>query len=108
MEPKHNRNWLIIAHCMNMDGQAASHHVSDKLPCLSSKGIRPILLSAASGKKDKEFEHHQVFSLFPSGLKFEMRHFLRNRLTDKRISECLLAIFSVLIFPMKKKKKMTK
>ena len=100
MKPKHKRNWLIIAHCMNMDGQAASHHVSDKLPCLSSKGIRPILLSAASGKKDKEFEHHQVFSLFPSGLKFEMRHFLRNRLTDKRISECLLVIFSVLIFPM--------
>jgi hypothetical protein len=100
MQLKDKRNWLVIAHCMNMDGQAASHHVSDKLPYLASKGIKPILLSAASGKKDKAFEHHQVFSLFPSGLKFEMRHFLRNRLTDKRISECLLVIFSVLIFPM--------
>ena len=68
MQDKANVKWLVIAHCMNMDGQAASHHVSDKLPYLRKRGIEPILLSAASGCKGFKFEHHQVFSPAPSGL----------------------------------------
>lgn len=93
------RRWLVIAHCINMDGQAASHHVSDKLPCLSDRGITPILLSAASGKKDEVYKHHQVFSLFPSGLKFEMRHFLRRKLSNKWICEFSIGVFTLFIFP---------
>jgi len=93
------RNWLIIAHCMNMDGQAASHHVSDKLPYLVKAGITPVLLSAFSGKKDVLYEHHQVFSPAPSGLKFEMRHFLRNRIQSKLLCESLIAIFTIFILP---------
>lgn len=93
------KKWLIIAHCMNMDGQAASHHVSDKLPYLKKLGIQPILLSAPSGSKDSSFEHHQIFSFAPSGLKFESRHYLRNKNLPKWMIESMLAFFSVAILP---------
>ena len=99
MRTEGKRKWLVIAHCMNMDGQAASHHVSDKLPYLRNVGIEPILLSAASGSKDLNFEHHQVFSPAPSGLKFEMRHYLRKRISNKHIAESLIAFFTIIILP---------
>jgi hypothetical protein len=93
------KKWLIIAHCMNMDGQAASHHVSDKLPYLRKLGIQPILLSAPSGKKDSNYEHHQIFSFAPSGLKFESRHYLRNKKLPRWIIESMVALFSLSILP---------
>jgi len=93
------KKWLIDAHCMNMDGQAASHHVSDKLPHLRKLGIEPILLSARSGLKDNNYEHYQVFSIAPSGLKFECRHFLRNKIRNKWLCETLIFAITLLILP---------
>ena len=93
------KKWLIVAHCMNMDGQAASHHVSDKLKYLERNNIRPFLLSAASGKRDSRYPHHQVFSPLPSGIKFEIRHFIRLRIKARFASEALLALISLMIFP---------
>lgn len=85
---------------MNMDGQAASHHVSDKLPFLRKRGIEPILLSAASGSKDLNFEHHRVFSPAPSGLKFELRHFIRKRVKSKLLGKFTINFFSLLLLPV--------
>jgi len=99
MQDKANVKWLVIAHCMNMDGQAASHHVSDKLPYLRKRGIEPILLSAASGCRDLNYEHHQVFSPAPSGLKFELRHFIRKRVKSKFLGETILGLLSLLVLP---------
>ena len=96
---KGSQNWLIIAHCMNMDGQAASHHVSDKLQYLERRGISPTLLSAASGSKDCQYPHHQVFSPFPSGIKFELRHAIRLRIKNRILSEILLGILNLIIVP---------
>ena len=93
------KKWLIVAHCMNMDGQAASHHVSDKLKYLERNNIQPFLLSAASGKKDSRYPHHQVFSPFPSGIKFELRHYIRLRIQNRILSEILLGILNLIIFP---------
>ena len=93
------QNWLIIAHCMNMDGQAASHHVTDKLQYLTRSGISLSLLSAASGYKDSRYPHYQVFSPFPSGIKFELRHFIRLRIKNRILSEILLGIINLIIFP---------
>lgn len=93
-------NWLVIAHCMNMDGQAASHHVSDKLPYLKSMGIQPVLLSAASGSRDPTFEHHQIFSPAPSGLRFEMRHYLRRKIKGKVWSEAIVALTTLTLLPL--------
>ena len=99
MQDKANVKWLVIAHCMNMDGQAASHHVSDKLPYLRKRGIEPILLSASSGCKDFNYEHHQVFSPAPSGLKFELRHFIRKKTQSWVISETLICLLGLLLLP---------
>jgi hypothetical protein len=96
---KASQNWLIIAHCMNMDGQAASHHVSDKLQYLTSSSISVTLLSAASGTKDSRYPHHQVFSPFPSGIKFELRHYIRLRIQNPILSEISLGILNLIIFP---------
>lgn len=84
---------------MNMDGQAASHHVSDKLQYLTSNGISVTLLSAASGTKDSRYPHHQVFSPFPSGIKFELRHYIRLRIQSPILSEIALGILNLIIFP---------
>lgn len=99
MQDKANIKWLVIAHCMNMDGQAASHHVSDKLPYLRKRGIEPILLSASSGCRDFNYEHHQVFSPAPSGLKFELRHFIRKKIQSSVISETLICLLGLLLLP---------
>lgn len=82
-----------------MDGQAASHHVSDKLQYLTRSGISLSLLSAASGTKDSRYPHYQVFSPFPSGIKFELRHFIRLRIKNRILSEILLGIINLIIFP---------
>ena len=95
-----NKKWLVIAHCMNMDGQAASHHVSDKLPYLRKRGIEPILLSAASGSRDSNYEHHQVFSLAPSGLKFELRHFIRKKAISRTRGELYIFLLNLLVLPV--------
>ena len=76
-----NQRWLIIAHCFNMDGQAASHHITDKIPYLKRHGIEPVVVSSATGYLDSDVEHHQVTSPAPSGLRFELRHIIKlNRL----------------------------
>ena len=95
-----NKKWLVIAHCMNMDGQAASHHVSDKLPYLRKRGIEPILLSAASGSRDSSYEHHQVFSPAPSGLKFELRHFIRRKAISRTRGELYIFLLNLLVLPV--------
>ena len=82
-----------------MDGQAASHHVSDKLQYLTRRGISLSLLSAASGSKDFQYPHHQVFSPFPSGIKFELRHAIRLRIKNRILSEILLGILNLIIVP---------
>lgn len=78
------RHWLLLSHAFNMDGIAASQTVTDKIPHLLRLGIRPVVLSAPTGRKDPVVEHHQVFSLMPSGLRYELRHFLKIRMLHSR------------------------
>lgn len=71
--------WLILSHGFNMDGRAASHTITDKIPHLRAAGITPIVISARTGRKDSDVEHHQLFPLGPVGLRFDLRHVLRQR-----------------------------
>ena len=48
---KKYRNWLILSHCFNMDGRAASQTITDKLPYFIESGINLYVLSAITGKK---------------------------------------------------------
>ena len=54
------RTWLILSHAFNMDGRAASQTITDKIPRLRERGINPVVISAITGRKDTEIEHHQV------------------------------------------------
>ena len=73
---KEFQNWLILSHCFNMDGRAASQTITDKLPYFVESGINLYVLSAITGKKDDRFfinkllvgGHHHSGSTFDIGL----------------------------------------
>ena len=94
-----NTNWLILAHCFNMDGRAASQTITDKIPFLMKNGITPIVVSAPTGIRDQNFVHHQVLSPAPSGINFEMRKIIEKKYGKGIQSELLKAIITFLCFP---------
>lgn len=96
---KKKSEWLIIAHCFNMDGRAASHTITDKLPHLLAEGIVPVVLSAPTGDKDNRFPHYQIFSAAPSGILFELRHIIRKKVSHPLPEKFLKAILTILILP---------
>jgi glycosyltransferase involved in cell wall biosynthesis len=97
--------WLILAHCYNMDGRAASQTITDRIPFLRKKGVAPVVISAPTGRKDIDYPHYQVFSPAPSGLKFELRHVMKSRAQDTlpgRIINLLLTMILVPFFLLEK------
>jgi hypothetical protein len=94
------RRWLILAHPFNMDGRAASHTITDKIPHLLAAGIEVVVISGVTGKRDDRFEHHQVWSPGPSGFKFELRHVLRQKLRSRVAYRSLMLIASLLLLPL--------
>ena len=93
------KNWLILAHCFNMDGRAASQTITDKIPFIMKNGISPIVVSAPTGTRDKKFVHHQVLSPAPSGINFEMRKIIEKEFGKGIVSKFLKAIITFLCFP---------
>lgn len=96
---KDKREWLILAHCFNMDGRAASHTITDRIPFLMKKDITPVVLSAPTGYKDSRFPHYRVISPAPSGIRFEMRHIINNFVSDKIIRSILKGILTLFCLP---------
>lgn len=93
------RKWLIVAHCFNMDGRAASQTITDRLPHLMGRGVRPVVLSAPTGIKDSRFPHYRVISPAPSGIRFELRHILKNTVRNGLLRSLLKAVTAILLFP---------
>lgn len=93
------QRWLILAHAYNMDGRAASHTVTDKIPLLKEAGIQPIVLSASTGQTDPLVEHHAFGGWAPSALKFEMRHRLRKHYGDGVRLKVIKALLTLGILP---------
>lgn len=91
--------WFILAHCFNMDGRAASHTITDKIPYFIEKGIDLVVLSAPTGTKDRRFPHYQIISPAPSGIWFEMRHIIKNKFRNQTVQRILKAIFTALCLP---------
>jgi hypothetical protein len=71
---KAGQHWLILSHCFNMDGRAASQTITDKLPYLTQKDIRFNVISGVSGKRDTRFPHLQLWPWGPAGVRFDLRH----------------------------------
>jgi glycosyltransferase involved in cell wall biosynthesis len=93
------KRWLVLAYCFNMDGQAASHHITDKIPYLKRHGIDPVVVSAATGYLDSGVEHHQVTSPAPSGLRFELRHILKLKFGTGIWGRFLRALAAIVLLP---------
>ena len=96
---------MILAHCYNMDGRAASQTITDRIPFFRQKGILPVVISAPTGRKDIEYPHYQVFSPAPSGLKFELRHVMKShghKTLFGRIINLLLTVIMLPFFFMEK------
>ncbi len=87
--------WLVLSHCFNMDGRAASQVIVDKIPALMERGITPVVVSGIMGKRDIRFPHYQVLPFGPSGLRFDLRHVLAEKLgkgVAYRLSTLLISI----------------
>lgn len=94
------RNWLILAHCFNMDGRAASQTITDKIPFLMKNGIAPIVVSAPTGIRDKKFVHHQILSPAPSGINFELRKIIEKKYQTGKVSQLLKAFVTISCLPL--------
>jgi glycosyltransferase involved in cell wall biosynthesis len=93
------QRWLIISHAFNMDGRAASHTITDKLPHLKAAGIDVVVLSGVSGEQDQEFEHHQLWPAGPAGLRFDLRHVLRKHYGKGFIYRLLMLLATLVLLP---------
>jgi len=93
------RNWLILSHAFNMDGRAASQTITDKIPYLLGAGIKPIVISAPTGRRDEVLPHYQVPAVAPSGLRFDFRHVLRMRFGNGWKYKISRGLMNLLLIP---------
>ncbi|MCZ8253851.1 MAG: hypothetical protein O9318_15390 [Hylemonella sp.] len=99
MTDKPRQRWLIISHAFNMDGRAASHTITDKLPHLKAAGIELVVLSGVSGEQDPELEHYRLWPAGPAGLRFDLRHVLRKRFGKGVVYRVLMLLASLVLVP---------
>jgi len=97
---KKSRNWLILSHCFNMDGRAASQTITDKLPFFIESGVNLYVLSAITGKKDDRFFHKQVVSWGPSAFRFDFRHWFANRFKRGLLYKVITPLISITLAPL--------
>ena len=95
--PEH---WLILAHCFNMDGRAASQTITDRIPLLMVKGITPVVVSAPTGYQDHRFPHYRIFSLTPSCFLFEARHVIAQKIKYRWLQQTLKALLTIVLLPL--------
>lgn len=91
--------WLVLSHCFNMDGRAASQTITDKLPHLERAGIELVILSGALAGQDLHFEHHRLWPCGPAGIRFELRHVLRARFGSGAMYRLVMVLLSLPLLP---------
>lgn len=96
---RYQQRWLVLSHAFNMDGRAASQTITDKLPHLESAGIELVILSGVSGRRDRHYEHHQLWPAGPAGIRFEMRHVLRKHLQSAAVYRIVMVLLSIPLLP---------
>jgi glycosyltransferase involved in cell wall biosynthesis len=99
MQGNIKQHWLILSHCFNMDGRAASQTITDKLPYLVKAGIEPIILSGVSGEQDKNYLHYQFVPWGPSGLRFDLRHVIASHLGRGYLYKLVVGLMGLLLAP---------
>ena len=97
--PDPKQYWLILSHCFNMDGRAASQTITDKLPYLEKAGIEPIILSGVSGDYDQRYLHYQFVPWGPSGLRFDIRHVIASHIGRGILYKTLVGLMGLFLAP---------
>lgn len=95
----HNKKILIISHGFNMDGRAASQTITDKIPYFIEQGYKLFVLSAITGKLDGKVFHKQLLPWGPNALRFDLRHWLRNKIGIGFVYKLLMFILSLILLP---------
>ena len=93
------QHWLILSHCFNMDGRAASLTITDKLPYLFEKGIKVSVVSGILGNHDQRFRHLQLLPWGPSGLRFDLRHLVARKWGRGALYRIIGVLISILLAP---------
>jgi hypothetical protein len=91
--------WLVLSHIFNMDGRASSQTITDKIPHFLKLGIEPVIVSAVMGNKDKVLEHHQVLPALPVALRFDLRHYVRQRISSRALYRFVMTVISLALLP---------
>lgn len=91
--------WLILSYRANIEGSACSQHIDDRLPFFQKQGIEPVLLTGPVGEPSKTWIHFRTHSLAPSGIRFELRHFLRKHLHKRWQFKLVETILLLPVFP---------
>lgn len=99
LSKRYTQRWLILSHAFNMDGRAASQTITDKLPHLEAAGIELVVLSGVSGRKDRQYEHHQLWPAGPAGIRFELRHVLRKHFSNPMVYRLVMVLLSIPLLP---------
>ena len=94
------RCWLILSYRANIQGSACSQHLDDRLPWFREQGIEPVLLTGPVGETSTSWIHFKTHSLAPSGIRFEVRHFLRRHLVKKWQFKIVETILLLPVFPL--------
>ena len=92
--------WLLLSHAFNMDGRAASQTITDKIPHLLARGVKPIVLSAVTGRRDDIVEHHQLLPWSAVGLRFDLRHVLRRHVRSRIAYKTSVGLMTLLLSPL--------
>lgn len=92
--------WLVLSHCFNMDGRAASQVIANKIPFLIQRGIHPIVISAPMGTRATTHKHIQAFAIGPSALRFDARHLISERIGKGLIYKLLTVTLSITLAPL--------
>lgn len=94
-----SESWLILAHCFNLDGRAASQTITDRLPFIMKNGVRPVVVSALHSIKDHRFPHYRVVSPAPSGVLFEFRYIINQTIDGVKLRHLLKAFLLLFCLP---------
>lgn len=92
--------WLILSYRALVAGSACSQHIDDRIPWLKQRGITPILLTGPVGGRSQDTLHFKAWSLAPSGIRFEIRHFLRKHLQKRWQFKCVETVVLLPIMPL--------
>jgi hypothetical protein len=94
-----NIDILVVTYYANEDGIACSHHIDDRLAEFRKLGVSFALLSTRAVPLSCRFIHYRVPSLFPSAIRFELRHFFRKKWLKNKRWKILCNIILVPLLP---------